>query len=97
MHEITVLEWVPHYGDVRVALATDATNRLFAGIGTDARDSTLVVLVEIDRVTMLELQRGTVGLYAVLAERCVGTVCEHRIDTHEFPQAPARYRIAEDA
>ena len=94
MHEITILGWVPHYGDVRVALATDATNRLFAGIAGAAGDDGVLVLVEIDRVTWLELERGAVGLYTVMAERCVGIVAEHRIEAHELPRTPVQDQVA---
>ena len=92
MHEITILEWVPHYGDVNVAIASDAAHRSLVGIETD--DSTGdFVFIEVDWVTLLELRRGGVGLYTVMAERCVGSVSEQRIDVRERPSPHVQHRV----
>jgi hypothetical protein len=76
MHPVTVDQVIPHYGDVPVIIATDASQRLFAGLGTQPNENENFVFIEIDRVTLLELERGSLDLYTVMTERCIGMVFE---------------------
>jgi hypothetical protein len=62
------------YKDVDVLLACDARQRSFVGIGCGENADGEYVFIEIDRVTGLELERGTVDLYTVMTERCAGMV-----------------------
>jgi hypothetical protein len=58
-------------GEARVVLANDAASRPVVGLSVQASDHP-EVFVQIDRVTMLELERGTIDLNTVLSERCAG-------------------------
>jgi hypothetical protein len=67
---ITIQETLLDCDDGRVVLACDAHHG--AMLGVSPRDGG--PFVQIDRVTMLELQRGMVDLPTVLRERCAGFV-----------------------
>ncbi|HJV59462.1 MAG TPA: hypothetical protein VJ743_00895 [Albitalea sp.] len=58
-------------GEARVVLANDESERPLVGLTMDAGTKARV-FVQIDRVTMLELERGIVDLPTVLADRCAG-------------------------
>ena len=70
MNAITIQTTLLDCGEGRVVLASDAEARPLVGVsmqrGGDA------VFVQIDRVTMFDLERGAVDLRTVCAERCAG-------------------------
>lgn len=72
---LTVHRVLPHYGDVRVVLADGTEQRHYFGVPA-AGDGGRYLFVEIDRVTLLEIERGEVSLYTILAERAIGQVFE---------------------
>ena len=72
MNAITIQQTLLDCGDARVVLANDAACRPVLGVSLAARDAGQPVFVQIDRVTMLELERGIVDLRTVLSERCAG-------------------------
>jgi hypothetical protein len=68
MNAITIQQTLLECGNARVVLANDAELRPVVGLSScDGAD-----FVQIDRVTMLELERGTVDTRTVIAERCAG-------------------------
>ena len=67
---ITIQETLLNFGDGRVVVACDADHG--AMLGVSPRDGGS--FVQIDRVTMLELQRGVVDMHTVMTERCAGVV-----------------------
>ena len=73
MHALSVQKSLP-YNDVNVLLASDAQRRSFVAIGSGENAEDEFVFIEIDRVTELELERGTVDLYTVMTDRCAGMV-----------------------
>jgi len=70
MNAITIQETLLDCGRAQVVLANDADQRMLMGVS--CRDASGPLFVEIDRVTMLELQRGVVDVGRVIAERCAG-------------------------
>lgn len=73
MDAITIQQTLLECGAARVVLANDAASRPVVGVSVEAADSDgHPVFVQIDRVTMLELERGTIDLPTVLADRCAG-------------------------
>ena len=79
MHAITIQKTLSHRDGHAIVLANDAQQRAFIGTpsGGGAGDYRFV---QIDRVTMLELERGTVDLRTVVSERCAGVVFEADAD-----------------
>jgi hypothetical protein len=73
MHPVTIHKTFP-YDDVKVVLASDDQQRNFVAIGSGENVEGEFVFIEIDRVTELELERGTVDLYTVMTDRCAGMV-----------------------
>lgn len=73
MPPITIQKTLAHYREGRVVIANDAQRRAFVGASLDDEG---FVFVQIDRVTMLELERGDVDVRTVLAERGVGLAFE---------------------
>lgn len=67
-------------GDARVVLACDEASRPVVGLSVDAGADDNCVFVQIDRVTMLELERGAVDWPTVLAERCAGVKMRTKAD-----------------
>jgi hypothetical protein len=59
-------------GDARVVLANDEAARPLMGLSWALGNDRPPAFVQIDRVTMLELQRGMIDLNTVLTERCAG-------------------------
>jgi len=59
-------------GEARVVIASDEASRPLMGLSLALGGDRPPVFVQIDRVTMLELQRGMVDLKTVLAERRAG-------------------------
>lgn len=70
MNVITIQETLLDCGRAQVVLANDAGHRTLMGLS--CRGDSGPLFVQIDRVTMLELQRGTVDVGSVLADRCAG-------------------------
>ncbi|HEY2926287.1 hypothetical protein [Piscinibacter sp.] len=75
MHSITIQTTLAQHGDTRVVTANDAERRSFVGVAPSGRDGGFV-FVQVDRVTLLELERGMVDGRTVMAERCAGIVVE---------------------
>jgi len=76
MHPITIQATLPQRGDALVVTANDAERRSFVGVGRSGREGGGFVFVQVDRVTLLELERGMVDGRTVMAERCAGIVVE---------------------
>ena len=70
---------------------TEPTHRHYVGVPATGEGDDSYLFVEIDRVTVLELERGEVGLFAILSERAIGLVFESTdfIRTEEVPARPA--------
>lgn len=70
MNALTIQKTLLDCGDARVVVASDREHRSMLGLSRDDG----AVFVQIDRVTMLELERGTVDTHTVMADRCAGVV-----------------------
>jgi len=70
MNAITIQQTLLDCGYARVVLANDAESRPLMGLSCEGDGAS--VFVQIDRVTMLELERGVVDPRTVMAERCAG-------------------------
>lgn len=68
MNSITICQTLLDCGDARVVLANDSDMRPVVGLSTADGER----FVQIDRVTMLELERGVVDPDTVMSERCAG-------------------------
>ena len=75
-HPITIQQTLLQCGDARVVLASDSEHHSMVGVTYGPNDCGLPTFVQIDRVTMLELQRGIVDPRTVVAERCAGIVLD---------------------
>ena len=73
MHTITIQQTLLQCGEGRLVLASDAERRPLLGLSLQ-RDGVAERFVQIDRVTMLELERGVVDIHTALTERCSGVV-----------------------
>jgi hypothetical protein len=71
MKRVTILRSIPH-ASVDVVLACDTPDRLLVGVAMVRGEPGSFAFVHIDRVTALELDRGLVDLFTVLAERAQG-------------------------
>jgi hypothetical protein len=71
MHTITIQQTLLQCGEGRLVLASDAERRPLLGLSLQ-RDGVAERFVQIDRVTMLELERGTIDLHTAMSERCAG-------------------------
>jgi ferric-dicitrate binding protein FerR (iron transport regulator) len=74
MQPITIQKTLVDCGDACVVLATDSEQRFHVGASHGQSDEADFVFVRIDRVTMLELERGAVDLSTAMAKRRAGTV-----------------------
>lgn len=74
MHPITIHKTLCRSRDGQVVLADDAQRRSF--VGTSIGEHGGFMFVQIDRVTLLELERGMVDIHTVVAERGVGMTFE---------------------
>ncbi|HJV95851.1 MAG TPA: hypothetical protein VJ608_07430 [Albitalea sp.] len=74
MHPITIEQTLLDCGDARVVSAKDSEQRTMVGVSHGHKDAGDFVFVQIDRVTMLELERGTVDASTVIADRCAGVL-----------------------
>ena len=72
MDNVTILKSIPHES-VDVVLARDAQDRMLVGVAMVRGEPGRFALVHIDRVTALELERGTVDLFTVLDERALSS------------------------
>jgi hypothetical protein len=70
MSPITIQTTLLECGEGRVVLASDAAERPVVGVSLSNSDA--AVFVQIDRVTLFDLERGAVDVRTVLAERCAG-------------------------
>ena len=69
MNAITIQQTLLECGNARVVLANDAELRPVVGLSCGGDEGPFV---QIDRVTLLELERGTVDTRTVMTERCAG-------------------------
>ena len=74
MHPITIQRTLLQHHGERVVIAKDSEERSFVGMSHDEGEAGAFVFVQIDRVTMLELERGTVDPHTAAGERCAGVV-----------------------
>lgn len=72
MYPITIEETLLHCGEARVVTAKDAEQRSLFGVSRGQQGAGDFVFVQIDRVTMLDIERGAVDVHTALAERCSG-------------------------
>lgn len=72
MNAITIQSTLLECGEGRVVLASDADARPVVGVSMAGPSDDSPVFVQIDRVTLLDLERGAVDLRTVLVERCAG-------------------------
>lgn len=57
-----------------VVIAQDPANRCYVGVSNGPGEPGDFMFVEIDRVTLLELERGTTDAATVMRDRCAGVV-----------------------
>jgi hypothetical protein len=72
MTAITIQTTLLDCGEGRVVLANDGQARPLVGVSMQRPTDAAPIFVQIDRVTMFDLERGAVDLRTVLAERCAG-------------------------
>jgi hypothetical protein len=72
MTVITIQETLLQCDKGQVVLAHDAEQRPLLGVSARKGGVGELSFVQIDRVTMLELQRGMVDLHTVMTQRCAG-------------------------
>lgn len=68
MNAITIQQTLLDCGQARMVLASDSSQRPMVGVMHGAGGGFL----QIDRVTMLELERGAIDVRTVLEDRCAG-------------------------
>ncbi|WP_280156288.1 hypothetical protein [Piscinibacter sp. XHJ-5] len=71
MHAITIQATLLNCPEGRVVLARDADQRPMFGVSVTGQAPKFV---QIDRVTMLELERGQVDVRTAMTQRCAGIV-----------------------
>jgi hypothetical protein len=74
MQPITIQETLLNCDDGRVVLANDAQHRQMMGVSLTSGPAGSPAFVQIDRVTMLDLERGVVDLRTAMTQRCAGIV-----------------------
>jgi hypothetical protein len=74
MHAITIQETLLTCPEGRVVLARDAEQRQLLGVSPRDEAPDAPQFVQIDRVTMLELERGLVDLRTAMTQRCAGII-----------------------
>ena len=85
MYPLTIHQTLSHYGDVDVVIASDRQQRSYMAVAANGDNSDALLFVEIDRVTLLELERGEVELYTIMTERALGQVFESSDFVREDP------------
>jgi hypothetical protein len=73
---ITIRETLLDLDEGRVVLANDAAHRPIFGVSPQDGDPGVPVFVQIDRVTMLELERGELDVHTAM-KRCAGIIVRH--------------------
>ena len=68
MSAITIQRTLLDCGQARMVLASDSSQRPMVGMTREADGGFL----QIDRVTMLELERGAIDVRTVFEDRCAG-------------------------
>lgn len=81
MHALTLHKTLEQFHGWRILLASDAQQRCFLGARHGHNDGDDFMFVEIDRVTMLELERGMLDPHTAIAERGVGMTFEMPANT----------------
>ena len=74
---ITIRETLLNLEEGRVVVADDAAHRQIFGVSPQDSEPRAPSFVQIDRVTMLELQRGEVDVHTAMHERCAGIILRH--------------------
>ena len=72
MNAITIQTTLLDCGEGCVVLASDGDARPLVGVSVPRGSDAAPLFVQIDRVTMFDLERGAIDLRTVLAERCAG-------------------------
>ncbi len=71
---ITIRETLLDLHEGRVVLADDGLHRPVFGVSMRDGEPGAPAFVQIDRVTMLELERGELDVHTAMNERCAGIV-----------------------
>lgn len=71
---ITILETLLNLHEGRLVRADDAQHRPVFGVSPQDGEPGAPAFVQIDRVTMLELERGELDVHTAMNERCAGIV-----------------------
>ena len=74
MQPTAIQQTLRHAGDEHIVISTDAQRRAFLGVSQGRAEADDFLFIQIDRVTMLELQRGLVDVPTVVQQRCAGLV-----------------------
>ena len=74
MHPITIQRTLLQHDGEQFVIAKDSEERSFVGVGLGDGEAGAFVFVQIDRVTMLELERGGVDPRTAAWERRAGLV-----------------------
>jgi hypothetical protein len=75
MHQVSIQQTISQ-DDVSVVVAADEEQRSFVGFSTGEHEESPFLFVQVDRVTLQELESGTIDVYTVITERCAGMVFE---------------------
>jgi hypothetical protein len=75
MHQVSIQQTISH-DNVNIVVAADDEQRSFVGFGTGEHEESPFLFVQVDRVTLQELESGTIDVYTVITERCAGMVFE---------------------
>jgi len=75
VHQLSIQQTLSQ-NDVSIIVASDAQQRSFVGFNTSDDADSPVLFVQVDRVTLQELESGAVDVYTVITERCAGMVFE---------------------
>lgn len=76
MHPLTVSKALGQHEQALVVTAVDAAQRAFVGVGRGQGEAHEFVFTQVDRVTLLELDRGLLDLRTLMQERCSGIVVQ---------------------
>jgi hypothetical protein len=74
MQAIQIRKTLRHGGGEHIVIAQDPERRCYLGVSSRRDDPADFMFIEIDRVTMLELERGTADAATVMRDRCAGIV-----------------------
>lgn len=75
MHQVSIQQTISQ-DDVSIVVAADEEQRSFVGLPTGEHEESPFLFVQVDRVTLQELESGTIDVYTVITERCAGMVFE---------------------